>query len=525
MSGHLFICLIALLADAADAAEWDGRLHVAMNSDIRSTNPGVKRDANTDTVLHHVVESLVAYDDELNVAPMLASSYEIADEGRTYIFDLRRGVRFHNGEEMTSAHVKWSWERYLDPDTGWRCRSWYDGTAPVSVRILSIETPSRYRVVFRLDRPSYIFLHRMAHLQCITAVLHPSSVDENNEWLRPVGTGPYRLKEWRSGEYVELVRFDGYTPRAEPRSGLTGRKVALAEAIRFRVVPDAAIAQAALQAGDVDAAISLPISHYEELAPDDSLEIVVQPTLGWMTLLMQTNRPLLANPLIRRAIAHAIDRDALAKFATKGFGVANSSAVPSYSPYYRPALQRWYPYDPEKARALLRRAGYDGEEIRIQTNRKHLHLYENAIVMHAMLRAAGFNAKLEVLDWATQLSNFYTGNFQLSSFDFSARTEPFLSYGLVTRQRGTEHPWGWDNPDALDLMRRLDTVFSIEKRGRIFVKLHELLRTDIAVIGLYNLHKMRVLRQSLCGFEGWRLAKPRFWGVTHDCPRNAGEAK
>ncbi|HET6629514.1 MAG TPA: ABC transporter substrate-binding protein [Woeseiaceae bacterium] len=526
MEGRLLFCLFGLLAfGGAGAADWDGRLHVAMNSDIRSTNPGVKRDANTDTVLHHVVEALVAYDDELNVAPMLASRYEIADDGRTYIFDLRRGVRFHNGEEMTSAHVKWSWQRYLDPATGWRCRSWYDGTGPVSVRILSIETPSRYRVVFRLERPSYIFLHRMAHLQCITAVLHPSSVNDDGEWLRPVATGPYRLEEWRRGEYVELERFEGYRPRPEPRSGLTGRKIALAEAIRFRIVPDAAIAQAALQAGDVDVAISLPISHYEELARADRLEVVMQPTLGWMTLLIQTNDPLLRNPLVRRAIAHAIDRDALAKFATKGFGVANSSAVPTYSPYYRAAFERWHPYDPEKARELLRRAGYGGEEIRIQTNRKHLHLYENAIVMHAMLREAGFNAKLEVLDWASQLNNFYTGNFQLSSFDFSARTEPFLGYGLVTRQRGTEHPWGWDNPRATDLMRRLDSVFSIEERGRIFEKLHELLRADVPVIGLYNLHKMVVLRESLCGFEGWRLEKPRFWGVTGDCPRGAGEAE
>ncbi len=519
MLRRTLILLLFLLACGSGLADSiAGQLHVALDSDIRSTNAGVQRDANTDTVLHHVVESLVAYDDDLKVVPMLARSFEIGDGGRTYSFELRQGVLFHNGDEMTSAHVKWSWKRFLDPATGWRCRSWYDGTGEVAVRILSIDTPSRYRIVFRLDKPSYIFLHRMAHLQCITAIQHPDSVSDSGDWLSPVGTGPYRIREWRRGEYIELERFGEYQSRAEPGSGLAGGKKALADSLRFTVVPDAAIAKAALQAGDVDVAVSLPISHYDELSRHKDLQIVVQPTLGWMTLLIQTNDPLLGNSLVRRAIAHAIDRDALAAFATKNFGVANSAAVPSHNPYYADAFRRWYDFDPSETRALLAQAGYAGQPIRLQTNRKHLHLYENAIVLHAMLRQAGFNVELEVLDWASHLNNFYSGNFQLSAFDYSARTEPFMNYGLVARQRGTQQPWGWDNPHAAALLSRLDTVFDERHRARMFEELHGLLYEDVPVIGLYNLHKMVVLRDGVCGFRGWRLEKPRFWGVSDRCP-------
>ncbi|MBL4603831.1 MAG: hypothetical protein JKY84_13885 [Emcibacteraceae bacterium] len=464
----------------------------------------------------------MAYKEDLSIAPMLAEDYKIEDGGRKYIFNLRKGVLFHNGIEMTSAHVKWSWDRYLDPETRWLCRSWYDGTTNSSVKITSIETPSPYKVIFNLEKPSYIFLHRMAHLQCITAVIHPSSVDEKGEWIKPVGTGPFELAEWRRGEYIELKKFDEYSPRKEIRNGLSGKKEVLINSVRFLIIPDASIAKAALQAGDIDVAVSLPISLYRELKLQQDLELIAQPTLYWMTLLIQNNQGILNNPLIRQALSHAIDRESLANFSTQGMGEMNSSAIPMESPYYDDFHSTWYEYDVNKARKLLKEAGYNGELLKIQTNRKQLHLYENAIILHAMLRDAGFNIELEVLDWASQLNNFYSGEFQLSAFDYSARIEPFLNYQLFDRERGTVKKYGWQNPRVREMLNKLDQIFIPEERAVIFRSLHSEMKNDIPLIGLYNLYKMFVVNKTVNGFEGWNLVIPRFWGVAKR-PLKGGE--
>lgn len=103
-------------------------IRVQTRTDIRSTDPGVNRDAPTDSVILHIVEGLVAYREDGSVAPLLAETVETSEDGKTYTFTLRDGIKFHNGEPLTSAEVLWAWERYLDPATEWRCLSDLDGT-------------------------------------------------------------------------------------------------------------------------------------------------------------------------------------------------------------------------------------------------------------------------------------------------------------------------------------------------------------------------------------------------------------
>ena len=511
------LCLLLLtflgISSASGQDSKSDSLSIAINTDIRSTNAGVNRDVNTDMILHHILESLVAYKEDLSIAPMLADNYHIEENGKKYIFNLRRGVLFHNGIEMTSEHVKWSWERYLNPKTGWLCRNWYDGSINSSVKITSIETPSEYQIVFTLEKPSYIFLHRMANLQCITGVIHSSSVDENGKWITPIGTGPFKLSRWQRGEYIELEKFKDYSARKEPKDGLAGNKSAQVEKLRFLIIPDISITKAALQADDVDMAVSMPISLFKELEQDKNLRQIVQPTFYWMTLLIQNNKGILKNKLIRKALSHAIDRKRLTAFATQGMGAMNSSAIPTNSPYYDNNHDLWFDYDVEKAKTLLKEANYKNEALKIQTNRKQLHLFENAIIMHAMLREAGFNVELEVLDWASQLNNFYSGEFQLSAFDFSARTEPFFNYQLVSRKRGTVNEYGWRNPKTDQILNLLDQEFDTNKRAIIFHQLHEEMKNDVPLIGLYNINKLYVLSNRVKDFNGWVLALPRFWNV------------
>src|SRR5262245_52293620 len=122
ISAALGAAIVAGITGAAHAQT----ITYSLNQDLRSTNPGVNRDGNTDAVTLHMVEGLVGYDEQGEAKPMLAREITVSPDGKTYTFKLRKGVKFHNGAEMTSADVLWSWNRYMDAKTQWRCTSEFD---------------------------------------------------------------------------------------------------------------------------------------------------------------------------------------------------------------------------------------------------------------------------------------------------------------------------------------------------------------------------------------------------------------
>ena len=121
----LGLLLLPLYAFGSDASNGQSTIRVVLNADILSTNPGVRRDSNTDVVLNHIFESLVAYKQDISTGPLVAESFEISEDKKTYTFQIREGLTFHNGEAVTAQDVKWSWDRYLDPETNWKCRRWF----------------------------------------------------------------------------------------------------------------------------------------------------------------------------------------------------------------------------------------------------------------------------------------------------------------------------------------------------------------------------------------------------------------
>ncbi len=493
-----------------------GEMRVAISSDIRSTNPGVNRDGNTDTVLYHIVEPLVAFTDTLEVAPLLAERIDITDDGRLYTFTLRSGVSFHNGELLQAEHVVWTWQRLLDPATGFRCQDWYDGTGNSGLKIEAVEAVTPLTVEFRLNQPSALFLHRMANLQCLTGIIHPDSVASDGTWQQPIGTGPYKLDQWQRGKSVTLLRHQDYSNLTEPRSGLTGDKTPYIERLHFVVTPDAIAAQAALFSGAVDLLFAVPPAARHSVAArrDRKGDVVLKDylTLDWTALLIAPDDPLLGKPDMRRAIAHALAHEQIAEFANLGMAPANASPVQVISPFYSTHHSQWLEYNPDKARQLAASAGYQGEPIWLQTNRKYSYMFDNAVAIQAMLQAAGFNVQLQVLDWASQLSHFFRGDFQLSSFGYSSRSHPALLFGTFTGDRSIAKSYQWDNDQARNLVGQLATATHADQQ-HLLDQLYSLMREQVPLIGLYNDHNTDVVRTRVRNYEPWAFGRPRLWGV------------
>ncbi|HTD05209.1 ABC transporter substrate-binding protein [Undibacterium sp.] len=473
------------------------------------------RNTATDGVMLHVVESLVALRDDLSVAPMLADSWQISPDGKTYKFKLRKGVTFHNGAPLTAADVQWSLKWLMDPKSESYCRNQYDGTR--GAKVIGVEAPSPDTVIIRLEKPYGLFLMQTANIQCPLAVLHPSSVDAHGNWIKPVATGPYVFSEWKKGQYILLTPYAGYKPRSEPSSGLAGAKLAQAD-VRFVLIPDASAQKAALMSGQVDAIIA----DSENPPPKDPRwTVAVEQDIDTNALLMQTRDPLLSNLKLRRAIATILDLPALARALTGGAAPYNPSLVPVVSRYYSAVHKVGFTKNIDAAKKLLAEAGYRGETLKIQTNKRYPDVYRMALLTQMMLSKAGIKTELEVLEWATQVTNFREGKFQLMAFTYSARIDPAIMYADILGDKTKAPMLQWTNPDASKILADIDAVgFDSPSsagsaiRKAAFESLHKLMIDDVPMIMLYNTPVLVAFNNNLSGFKPWPLRRPRFFNVS-----------
>ncbi|MFC4312278.1 ABC transporter substrate-binding protein [Steroidobacter flavus] len=502
----------AALLQAASASERDGTLRVSLTSDIRSTNPGVNRDANTDTVMMHILEGLVAYREDGSAGPLLADSVAVSTDGTQYTFRLRPQLRFHNGAAVTADDVVWSWRRYLDPKTGWSCLSDFDGTR--GNRIESVTALGPDTVVFKLNRPQPMFLSQMAAIQCGGgAILHRSSVNADGSWNAPVATGPYMLDAWKRGQYIDLRAFSGYRSRNEARDGNTGGKFAYAPRVRWLIIRDGSARLAALVKGQVDVMPEVPAAEMVQLQRVSGVTLMAKPMLVNYAILIQDRAPLLGDVRMRRALALSLDRTAIAALVTNDVGVANPSVIPSSSSYYSSIQASGGAHDVAQARALLVEAGYRGQPIVLTTNRRYPAMFNQALLVQAMAREAGIDIQLEVLEWATQLDRWKAGKYQLMSFGFTARADPYLNYDAMLGDRSRSHTKLWDNPVALDLQRAAGESSDPATRQRLFDRMHELMVADCPLIVLYSLSDVNAVRRGVSGFDSWVFGRARLWGV------------
>jgi len=523
--GSLALGILATAGFAATAAA--ATLTVAVNSAPASSEFATKHDDVTAAVLHHVVEGLVAYDESMRVAPMLADGWTVSDGGRVYTFRLRAGLRFHNGQPVTAADVKWNWDRFRDPAREWgsHCREWYDGSAEGyhrPVRILAVDVVDPLTVAFRLQGPSELFLHLMASNHCISGIVHRDSVAADGSWRGPIGTGPFAVASWPKDGVVELRRFADYAARPEPRSGFAGGKQAIPRTVRFVPYADAAAARADVEAGKVDVWFRAPFDVARDSAASGRATMVFQQTPAFHQLILQTRtEPLLADVRMRRAIAMAIDPAAITAEVTAGLGKANPSAVARSLPAHTAAHERGHPFDPAAARELARQAGYRGEPLRIQASRAPYPSFHAAAVVAArQLQAAGFNASVEELDWRTHDVNYGENKYQLTSITFSLRTDPALMYSAIVGQK-SDHSWyTWEDPQVANLVA--SSVFLPEgpDRQRLFDQIHAQMLEWVPLVGLFNHFVTDLTAPGLQGYASWPMALPRLWGVT---PRGVGK--
>lgn len=221
----------------------------------------------------------------------------------------------------------------------------------------------------------------------------------------------------------------------------------------------------------------------------------------------------MASEKLRQAIAAALDIKQLVMLASEGMAAINGSAVPLGSAYYNEAQRRNHVHDLAVARRLLNEAGYKGQKITIQANeRANVPSLSIARRAAAMLQLAGINAQVEVLDWKVHLDRYNKGEFQISSFTYSSRLDPGLSYEQLVGDKKSEPQKVWGDPRARQLVDASLVEVNEKKRQAMFDEMHNLMLQQVPLILLYNGVDTWAVQRWVSGFSVWE-GKPRVWNT------------
>jgi peptide/nickel transport system substrate-binding protein len=332
-----------------------------------------------EVVHYNVLEGLTKITMDGRVAPLLAESWSVAPDGKAWTFKLRQGVKFHDGESFDAADVRFSFERAkADGSTNKAKKAVFD-------HIVRIDTPDPHTVVLTLDQPDGNFPFRMGENTAV--ILDPKSAAGTA--TRPVGTGPFRFAGWSRGASITLVKNDAYRDAAAVKM----KKVTL------RFVNEPAAQVAALLAGDIDGMprFGAP-QNLRQFQSDKRFSVVVGGTEGKTLVGINHRRKPFDDVRVRRAIAAAIDRKAVIDGAMEGFGAPiGSHLVPSDAGYVD--LTSMNPYDPAKARALLKEAGVATPLNVTLTLPPPQYARKGGEIVAAQLAQVGIRAKIENVEW------------------------------------------------------------------------------------------------------------------------------
>lgn len=463
----------AATAQQAPEPVYGGEAVVAITAEPPGWDPSASTSQEIARVMYHnVFEGLVRVDRDGAIVPALAESWQVSEDGLTLTFELRSGVKFHDGSDFTADDVVAKLERATDPDSGHTHPEYYEAIEEVSA--------DGATVTVRLSQPSSSLLYNLARPD---SIIYPAGTADSQR-SDPIGTGPFRFVEWVAGSEVRLERFDDYYLDGVP----------YLDALTFRIIGDPNARFAALQAGDIDmigVALSPESAIQAEANPD--LKVTRGSNTTEITMALNNSREPLDDPLVRQAITHAIDKSAIVEGANFGFGTVIGTHATPVEPYWLELEP--YPYDPQRARELLAEAGFgDGLSLRFELPEPYNIERTSGEVIAQQLSEVGIDVELSVVEWGTWIQRiFLGGDYDMTIIGHSEPRD-------INVYANPDYYYHYDNPRIGELLDEAELAGSQEEATESYKEIARIIAEDAVNVWTFNPAYLVAASQDLYGY-------------------------
>jgi ABC-type transport system substrate-binding protein len=485
---------------ASDAPKRGGTLTVAIRKDLTHMNPLVGTRSTDQSIRDLLYDSLLGSDLRGNIQPNVAESWEISSDGKVYTFRLRRGVRFHTGKEMTAEDAKFSLDYTMDPKNG------AYGYSNMMI-VERVEAPDKYIFRVYLKRPSAAFLTSLTSIQSFSVVPKGSmqgGVEKPAAF--PPGTGPFKFVEWKPQQQIVFERHEDYW----------GQK-AFVDRVVLRPISSAVVRFTALRAGDVDIAEDTPREWAKQVVDGKvkGVQYAAAPHAGLRLVRFNVAAPPFNNKKLRQAVAYALDKKEILAGAYHGFGELSDQRYPRDHAWYIEGLPS-YSYNPDKAKALLKEAGYAGEPVEILTENLEVTESETAI-LQAQLKRIGMNVGVKILEAGSYTEMGRRGEFQIRPGGGDFDNDPSITYTpqLTCEQdlkKRKNNLSGYCDREVTALLQRAEAESNSEKRRALFRQIIGKMIEDAPELYLGFVPRFYTTRDHVKNFTTDGDGAYRWWG-------------
>jgi peptide/nickel transport system substrate-binding protein len=497
---------------AASTAKKGGTITVVGHQEVPTLNPDKAAGDVPTVIIYQMFNSLYETDENYVLQPYLATAYEVSDGGKTYTFKLRQGVKWHDGEAFDAEDVKYTFEYYANPDNkAANINNFRD--------VASVETPDKYTAIIKLKNPSAPFMVRTATASIVPEHYHKKvGIDEFSK--KPIGTGPFKLKEWKPAEYTLLDANKDYFLGAPN-----------VDAFRQDIVPEASVRAIAVDTGKADAWTWSPLVEDMIKFSKDTARFTVFKTTSLPVnhFILNNQKGPLVDKNFRKALMLATPRQRFVDDIFKGLGaVATANLNPALKAWYEPNVTK-YDYSPDKAKALLEengwKAGADG--IRVKDGVKATFTMTTitgdtarrpeAELAQQEWKAIGVDLQLKespLTPIQTELVKGKDGSVDASLFNWTyGDIEPDAFATL--RSDGPQNWNSYKNPKMDELLDKGRVETDAEKRKAIYSEVQKIVSDEIPMLYIYFPEAISVYNKRIKGLPPTALASLNLYRSTH----------
>lgn len=468
-------------------------LIIAQRADVKTLDPQKSIDTISNKVINLMFESLLTLDENLTIVPQLATSWEQVDNLNT-VFHLRKDVTFHNGEPLTSEDVVFSLNRARSS-----AQVGYNFTP-----IIDIKAIDKYTVQVTTDKPFGAILKYLSSVG--GSIVSKKAVEESGNAFsqNPIGSGPYKFKEWIPGDKIVVEAFVNYHGEIPKNKTLI-----------VRSIPEVTNRTIALETGEVDIAFDIGIMDRETVKESGDLELLEVEAPSTLYLGFDNTNPLFQNKKLREAIAYAIDNESLAEFVFRGAALSGDSPIPPVIDVYNPNVKK-YAQNIPLAKELMKEAGFEnGLNIELWTSAQSTWI-DMCTIIQDQLKEIGILAEIKIFEWSTYVTVTSQPNKALYLLSWNVTSvdgDPALYPLFHSNEKGMSGNRSfYENKEIDSILLEARTTIDQDKRKSLYFKAQEIIQNELPHYTLvyphYNLGARKAVKNLILQKNGYTdLAK------------------